>query len=93
MMQLMSTNDANVPFWLQMNKKNEIITYCYYIETYYKIRQKLYSQYVVIKLLIANNFRLLFTYNSLFDSEFYGLLRRVSLFELFLSTGKFSTNV
>jgi len=33
-------------------------------QTYCKICQILYSQYVPIKLLIANKFRLLFTYNA-----------------------------
>jgi len=35
-----------------------------YTERYCKIRQQLYSRYVPIKLLIANTFRLLFTYNA-----------------------------
>jgi len=47
--------------WYFIVKKNEII---HNTETYCKMRKKLYSLYVPIKLLIASKFRLLFTYNA-----------------------------
>ena len=42
-------------------QKNEIK---HNTETYFKIRKKLYSLHVPIKLLIANKCQLLFTYNA-----------------------------
>jgi len=54
---LKSFNTSNILLSKRMKWKHNTETHC-------KIRQKLYSRYVPIKLLIDNKFRLLFTYNN-----------------------------